>query len=145
MKMELKRVKLKNGYLVFDSDYFLLINEKNILSEKNSEQNFAGVIEVKNADMPHYLFLSNTPLNDLSYQEEEQLIDLLCNIVPELQDIRKQEVKPEFTSAGVLRNMHQWIVSPLILIYEIQELEDEQQLANNNNVGIIRRSDFYGL
>lgn len=137
MKMdEYIRIKLKTGYLLYDSNEYILINST------TEDIDYAGVIEVVNSKIPHYILLSNSPL-DLSVYEEDELIDMLCMAVPELQGIREKEVKPIFTSKGVLKNLHEWICSPKICIFPIKEIGSEKELVNG--VGILRRGDIYGI
>ena len=137
MKMdEYIRIKLKTGYLLYDSNEYILINS-------TEDIDYAGIVEVVNADISHYIFLSSSPLEYLTHQEEDEVIDMLCMKIPELQGIREKEVKPIFTSQGKLKNLHEWIVTPKICIFPVKEVDNEMQIINK--VGIIRRSDLYEL
>ena len=135
--MKFQRIKLKTGYLIYAEDDFILMDSA------SDTYDYAGVIEVVNSNLPHYIFVSSSPLEYLTHQEEDEVIDMLCMKIPELQGIREKEVKPIFTSKGVLKNLHEWICSPKICIFPIKEIGSEKELVNG--VGILRRGDIYGI
>lgn len=123
-------MKLLDGKLVFMGDFILL---KETVT-KNA--NYAGVIAEKKGTLPHFIFLSEKPINKLKPEEEEKIFDLCCKAYPRAAFVREKEVEAIFDAEGRLLNTKAWMKSPRLGIFGVLEVENENSLFLGT--GIIR-------
>ncbi len=127
----MKKIKLLNGIVMLPNDVITI--DKTVTSSAN----FAGVVAEKNGTLPQFLFLSEKPIDEMTTEDEDRIYKLCGEIVPEVENIRVNEIQPIFDANGRIKNAKEWINTPRLGIFAVMEVESEKDLYMN--MGIIRR------
>lgn len=130
--MEYKKIKLLNGIVMVPNDFITL--EATVTASAN----YAGVVAEKNGSLPHFVLLSEKPINEMTAEDEDRIYDLCCEVYPETAGVRAKEVEAVFDENGRLTNADEWMKSPRLGIFGIMEVKGEDDLYLNT--GIIRRA-----
>ena len=130
--MEYKKIQLLNGMVMVPNDFITL---KATITES---ANYAGVVAEKNGSLPHFLVLSEKPINEMTAKDEDRIYDMCCEVYPETADVRSNEIEAIFDDNGRLTNTDEWMKSPRLGIFGIMEVKGEDDL--NLDTGIIRRA-----
>ena len=91
----------------------------------------AGIVSVSNGSLPDIIFGSDVPVSEFTPAQEEETLDFLCGLLPELAKVREKEILP---TDGVL-NPAKFLSSPHIGIFPMPEYEDVGQMEGN--IGLI--------
>ena len=121
---------LKNGKVVVASKDFMVAEETLTATAK-----FAGIIADKREEVPHLIFFSEKPVNELGCEEEDELLDKLVANHPEFLEIRKTEIPLKCVGKDGV-SPEEWAAKMRLGMFAVPEVEDEQHLFNG--VGIIR-------
>ena len=130
--MEYKKIQLLNGIVMVPNDFITL--EATVTASAN----YAGVVAEKNGSLPHFLFLSEKPINEMTAAEEDRIYDLCCEVYPETAEVRAKEIEAVFDDNGRITNANEWMKSPRLGIFGIMEVKGENGLYLDT--GIIRRA-----
>lgn len=113
---KMKKVQIENGYALFPSDW-VCIDEDNA---KNCQ--YVGVIEVMNGkeyNMPHFVFFSEFPINEIRGDSEDELYDKVENEFPKFKNIRAMQVEPVYDEDHNILNAELWRKAPTIGIFSM--------------------------
>lgn len=131
--MKHKKIPLLDGTVVVPDDCIVVDQTKTAAS------NFAGIVAEKNSSLPHFLVLSETPISGYSISAENRLYEYLGNIFPEIEEVRKHEVKPIFNEKGTLINSEEWRKTPRLGLFPVLDVTDMDDLFFDT--GIIREEN----
>lgn len=129
--MEYRKIKLQNGYLVVPENFVVL--EKSVTEKAD----YAGVVEEKNGNVPHYVFLSEIPVSEYTAEDEERIYALCGEVNPEVISLREQEIDLQYDANGNILNATEWQLAPRFGAFVIPEVASEEELYLGT--GIIRK------
>lgn len=126
---KMKRIYLKNGYVVFPSDWIILDVLDNPL-----ESLYAGIVETRNGEkynVPHFIFFSNKKYGkDYTEEDEGNVIDACVRAYPEFKNIINAQIDYTnlYNEDGYLEfekvEESGWKEAPEIGLFHIPEKDD---------------------
>ena len=119
-KENFTRIEMKDGYLLIP-DNWKVVNE-----EDAWKCLYAGVIEPRNNQkykLPHFVFFSESPINELTESDEIEIIKLCKKIIPEVENVQKEEVLIKRDSNGDILNMEEFSKAPQMGFFNICDSE----------------------
>jgi hypothetical protein len=125
-----RKIKLLHGFVVVASEDCIVVDQT-----KTDVSDFAGIVTEKNGTLPHYLVFSDKCISDYTIEEEDGLYAYLGKIYPEVEEVRKQEVKAVFED-GIVVNAEGWKAASRLGLFPIREVKDMDNLYFGT--GIIR-------
>lgn len=127
------KFNLKNGKVVVASKDFVIAQETLTANAK-----FAGIIADKYEEVPHLIFFSEKPVNELGCEEEDELLDKLVAKRPEFLEIRKTEIPLKYVGKDGV-SPEEWAAKMRLGMFAVLEVEDEKHLLHG--VGIIKKKE----
>lgn len=122
-KGELKKIKLKEGYVKVSPYWIILDDFKKALDSK-----YVGVIEVKNGekfDAPHFVFFSDVKYaEDYSDEMREEVLKQCVKKMPRFQEVIDQQVELRYDDSGRVINMEEHMSAPIIGFFSVLEKND---------------------
>ncbi len=117
----MKKIKIKNGYLIVPSDWI------DINPDEAEEMPFAGVIECRNSKrygIPHFLF--HTHLERACDYDSDEINKMCVKVYPEFKDIMNRQVTPEMDPEHptVMLNEQAFMDAPTIGHFSIYVQDD---------------------
>lgn len=108
---KMKKVVIDGGYAIFPSDW-VCIDEENAHNCK-----YVGVIEIQNGkeyNVPHFVFFSEFPINDIRGSLEDDLYLKIELKYPKFKNVRAMQVEPLYDEDNNLLNGELWRKAPTI-------------------------------
>lgn len=128
----MQRIGIKNGTLIAEEGFVIL---SGTLTEQTG---YAGVIAEWNGLLPHFIFFSERPVQEMSRQQEHDMMELCCGFSPQMAQIyHEKEVQAELSESGALLNREEWMHSPRLGMFAVPDVKDEAHLYLG--AGIIRK------
>lgn len=127
------KFNLKNGNVLVVSEDFVIAEET-----FTSKENFAGIIADKYEEVPHLIFFSEKPVNELDCEGEDALLDKLIANRPEFLEIRKTEIPLKCVGKDGV-SPEEWAEKMRLGMFAVPEVEDEKLLFHG--VGIIKKKE----
>ena len=131
--MSSKKIKLLNDTLIVPREFIFL------KSTSTASAKYAGIVEVQNADLPHFVFLSEKPISEFTAEDEERIYDLCCKAYPVATEVREKQIDLEVNEDGKVTNAKEYLNAPRFGIFAIREVENESDLYRGT--GIVRREE----
>ena len=122
MRMKTKQVALKTGVVVVPED-FIIIEES-----RTDNSDYAGVIAERQGSIPHFVVLSDKPINKISALEEEAIYEKCGELYPEIKSIASQEVEAVFDEKGEINNSDEWLKSARLGLFGIPDMQEGEEL-----------------
>lgn len=108
-EQEMKKIKMKNGYLICPEDW-IVVNNYNPLGCE-----YAGVVETKNGakyNVPHFVFFLPKEIHRMDDNDIERVNEKCINAYYDFKRILGMEVSPVFNKEHKLLNAEAWMNSP---------------------------------
>lgn len=122
MRMKTKQVALKTGVVVVPED-FIIIEES-----RTDNSDYAGVIAERQGSIPHFVVLSDKPINKILALEEEVIYEKCGELYPEIKRIASQEVEAVFDEKGEINNSDEWLKSARLGLFGIPDMQEGEEL-----------------
>lgn len=120
--MDTKQIALKTGIVIVPED-FIVIEET-----RTDNSDYAGVIAERQGTIPHYIVLSDKPIDTISAIEEDAIYEECSKIHPEIGEILNQEVEASFDEDGNLENSQDWLSSVRLGLFGIPDKKQGEEL-----------------
>lgn len=103
---------------------------------------YAGIVAEKYNSIPHIIFFSYKPINELNEKDEEKIYKMCAKINPDITQIHNNEVKAIINNGKII-NGKEYDMSKRLGIFAIPEIKDKEKLYLDR-VGIIREEKYNG-
>lgn len=128
----MKKIQIKNGYLICPDDY-IIVNP-----EDAEAMEYAGVIECRNSykyNIPHLLFFTNKKYNH-EYDDlyEKHILGQCTKAYPRFQEILDMQVTPidDPERPGYTLNAKEWMDAPTIGFFHVY-IQDDPRYGHGYN------------
>lgn len=127
----MKKIGLKNGYVVVPDECIV------IRDTRTENANYAAAIVERYQTIPHYLVLSDEPLDYTMQYDSDIIIAVWGRYYPQLWSVWHAEVDAIKDADGRLLNSKEWDASPRLCMFPIPEVQNQDKLYLG--FGIIRK------
>jgi len=125
-----RKVRLANGIVEFPSDWV----ELNYCKPECSL--YAGVVEIKDGpryNLPHFIFYSSKPINELSQEDCDTINELCCELYPIMRDVLNMHQDMKYDENGKISNLQDLKYIPFVGHFQIPFYGDPLYGMNEEN------------